>query len=238
MYIASIIICIAAMAVLLPVYLKAIKPGHTVKTLIMKGTLSLLFFGIGMISAFGFGNPSSEFAKLMLGGFALSFVGDLLLHRDKGMVKYVFGGVAFLIAHVGFICAYIFASKKILPGQPFMTKGQIIALVILWAAVIALFVAFKPNFKKFAPVIVLYSAVLMFMVVKAGYLGLLLMNSGAENGTAALILLAGGAGSFALSDAILGISFFTKPTYGKKAANVVFYYIGQIMLALSLAFVK
>lgn len=232
MYIAFIAVCIAAMAALLPVYLKAIKPGHTLKTLAMKGTLSLLFLAIGLLSAFGYGNPSSEFAALMLGGFALSFVGDLLLHRDKGMVKYIFGGVAFLVAHVGFICAYIFASKKLVPDLPFMTKGQIIALVILWVAVIALFVAFKPNFKKLAPVILLYSAVLMFMVVKAGFLGLLLDN------TKALILLAGGAGSFALSDAILGISFFTNPTYGKKAANVVFYYIGQLMLALSLAFVK
>lgn len=236
MYIAFIAVCIIAMAILLPVYLKAIKPGHTLKTLAMKGTLSLLFLGIGLFSAIGFGDISSQFAKLMLGGFALSFVGDLLLHRDKGMVKYIFGGVAFLVAHVGFICAYIFASKKILPDQPFMTKGQIIALVILWIAVIVLFVAFKPNFKKLAPVIIIYSAVLMFMVVKAGYLGLLIKNSGA--GSAALILLAGGAGSFALSDAILGISFFTNPTYGKKAANVVFYYIGQVMLALSLAFVK
>lgn len=232
MYIAFIVACIIAMAVLLPVYLKAIKPGHTLKTLAMKGTLSLLFLAISLFSAFGYGKPSSEFSILMLSGFTLSFVGDLLLHRDKGMVKYIFGGVAFLVAHIGFICAYIFASKKINPDLPFMTKGQIVALVILWIAVIALFIAFKPNFKKLAPVILIYSAVLMFMVVKAGYLGLLLDN------TSALVLLAGGAGSFALSDAILGISFFTNPTYSKKAANVVFYYIGQLMLALSLAFVK
>lgn len=232
-----IAVCIIAMIALLPVYLTKTKAGHTVKTLLLKGALSALFVCVALLSAFGFGNRGSRFAMLMLCGFFLSFIGDLLLHRDKGMPKFVVGGVVFLAAHVCFIIAYISTAKLLFPGQPFMTKGQIVALALLWAAVVGMFAAFKPNFKKLAPVIFLYAAVLMFMVVKAGYLGFLAVKAGLPNAAASLVLLAGGAGLFALSDSVLGVSFFTKPTHGKKSANVILYYCGQVMLALSLAFI-
>lgn len=232
------VLCLIGVVVLLPFYLKMIKPGHTLKTLVMKGALSALFVGIAFFSAFGLGHPQTLFSKLMLCAFILSFIGDLLLHRDKGMPKYVAGGVGFLAAHVCFIVAFISAAKKLVPNQPFMTTGQILALLILWAAVVALFIAFKPNFKKLAPVIFLYAAILMFMVVKAGYLGYLITAACLPNSSRAMVLLSAGAGLFAFSDAVLGISFFTKPTYGKKAVNVVAYYCGQVLLALSLAAVS
>lgn len=225
MYNALIAVSLCIMAVGLPCYCVAIKPGYTYKTLIIKLLCSTAFLLTAIFAALKTGTINEIFPKFMIIGFALSWVGDALLHLDPPIPQIAVGVVAFLGAHICFIYAYV----KTLGGA-FITSKEIIAIAIMWVIVIAAALFLKLKLNLYALVIVVYGTVLMFMMVKAFELGL----SFADRTVLPVILLTGGALLFAVSDAALAAGFFGKKTYGNKLLNIITYFIGQTLLALSI----
>ncbi len=237
MFIAGIILCFAVTAAAIPFYLKLVRQAHSIKTLSLKMLCSTMFVAAGVFAAAQAGAFSQFFARFMLLGFALSWVGDFLLHMEGQMVKYIIGAVAFLAAHVLFILAYI-KTAQALPGErPVLSVTEIIIILALWVLVIIGSFAFKLKLKKLAVPVFIYALALMFMFVKASSLGYALMSTGAPCGTAAFACLTLGAALFTVSDATLAINFFSKKSNLKEAVNIIAYYAGQLLLATSIMFV-
>lgn len=230
-----IALCFIAVAGLIPVYLRLVPAGHTSKTMLLKMTNSAMFVAVCLLAGFASGNTGTGFFRYMLIGFCCSWVGDVLLHGKANMIKYVIGGCAFLGAHVFFIIAYISTAKVHSPDAPFLTVKEAVAIAALWLFVVLLTVVLKIRFKKLTVPVFIYVLALMFMLVKASGLGFGLMQAGES--PAAFALLTVGAALFALSDITLGVNFFSKPSRFKEALNIIAYYAGQLLLALTVAFV-
>lgn len=229
MYSALTIASVCLMAVCLPCYVVAIKPGYSWKTLILKMVCSTAFLLIALFSALKTGTLNGIYAQFMIFGFACSWVGDVMLHLDPGMVRIAIGVVFFLAAHVFFIYAYV---KNL--GGAFISAKEIIAICVIWAIVIAAALIMKLKLNIYALAVVIYGTVLMFMLIKAFELGM----SFAPASYIPAVLLTGGALLFTISDATLAAGFFGKKSYKGSVINITTYFIGQTLLALSVLVVK
>lgn len=175
----------------------------------------------------------SDYAHYILIGLLLGWCGDFLLHLPPKMPFTLSGGLAFLAGHVFYIYAYCLAMKRYFPDAPFWDKRELIAcaiiIVIGVAAIRLLGVKFSPLYIIGVP----YVAMLAFMLVKAGSLGIKAVNAGLDNAVIMCILLVGGAFLFALSDMMLAVNSLRKPrpSYGYKITCIVTYFTAQFLLA-------
>lgn len=196
---------------------------------IFKGLASLMFIFLGF-GGLKVAEPH-DVAKLVLIGLILGGIGDVLLNlrfvfKEMGQKIFLGGILAFLLGHVIYLVALIKLSTSVL-------WSVIIGIV---AAAIILFWIFKnitakKVFKIFG---VFYIGAVVLMTAVA--IGNLIANPG----MVAYWVYAIGAVLFTASDIILIFNTFGggDPKFSMRIGNLSLYYAGQILIALSLQFLK
>ena len=225
-----------------PMFLKYYWPKKCKQSLLFKMISATLFVLCGVLAVKVSGNNTS-YASLMILGLVFGWLGDYFLHslRDK-MVEFVIGVVAFLVGHIFYIAAFYHALKTLNPEAKLINwyepviVGAVIALVSVysWA---------RHLYKKKGPMVIgliAYGAFLAAMVVKACLYMYAEWDYGI-NDTMVPALITVGIGSvfFFLSDASLGLILTgDEVKRGMRIFNIITYFIAQILLALSILFVR
>ena len=190
---------------------------------VLKGLASLIFVIIGFI---GFRHSGlTGFGKLIFIGLIFGMLGDILLNlrylsENNGQKIFLVGIVAFLIGHILYLAA-------LLPLANHPLIGVVIGALIAGALLVYIFktMEVKLAFKIFG--VVYLGAVIIMTVIAIGN-ALALPN-------ASRIMYAIGAVAFALSDIILIFNTFGNLNrFSLRISNLSLYYLGQLLIALSL----
>lgn len=197
-----------------------------------KGVCSTLFV-LCAIFAFIYGgqNGTAAFA-IMLAGLVLCACGDILLgiaNRNAKKVSkkpFVLGAVFFSFAHLAF-CAMFYAKL------PFNWYDLILPVICV-ILVFMLEKSDKIRLKKIKPLALVYSFLVGLMTGKAA--SMLFLAGGLYIGD---VILAMGAVLFFISDVILMFLYFgTNRRKLMRGANLVTYYVGIYLMALSAYWLK
>ena len=199
-----------------------------VPAVILKGSAALVFIIIGVLSAQLTSNPS--FAKLVVIGLILGGIGDVLLNlrfvfEKQGQKIFLLGIASFLSGHIMYLAALILLSNNLLVS---LICGVIAAAVLLrW--IFSKIGEVQKAFKIFG---YLYIGAIVLMTAAA--VGNLVANPGS---TGALLYVMG-AVLFTASDVIMIFNTFGgTQKFSMRAANLSLYYLGQLMIAISLQFI-
>lgn len=227
MYIAFIVILIAACAAFAALYMKATKDKAYDKAIIVKGLATICCIAIAGITVFHTGNRS--FAVLVMFGVFFGFLGDeLLAMRYLSATRFtewfLAGSAAFLAGHI----FYLIALYSICP------KAWMIAVPLTLALLTAdFFVAKKLGIRleKLAVPMGVYAFGLGFMSCTSIAVCILSFSTGT-------LLFALGGICFAASDCILSLqSFSDKPSFTKSLVLHILYWSAQLLIALSPLFI-
>ena len=192
---------------------------------ILKGCASLVFVCIGCL---GFqASPDPSFAKLVFLGLIFGAIGDVLLNlrflsASHGQKIFLVGIAAFLTGHILYLAALIPLSRYLLPS---VLIGAVLAAGLL----IYIFktMSVKIAFKVFG-ILYLGAVIVMTAVAVGNLIALQIPNR---------ILYAIGAVLFTISDIVLIFNTFgSKTKYSMRILNLSCYYIGQLLIAMSLFF--
>ena len=222
-----------------PLFLKASWPNRTTKSHCLKMVCATLFVSTGLLSMTISSNFTS-FARVMLVGLVLGWIGDLFLHFDNNKT-FAIGFTSFLAGHVVYIKNYIDCLSKY-QGYNHFNIIELVAFALLLVVAFVLFKKFKMEFStnllKIA--VIAYTIILVLMFIKATSLGINHYLSGAEGGIGAVLTLFFGGLFFVASDGTIGILMFggQKRNRPLKIFNIATYFAGQMLLALSILFVK
>ena len=234
-------LCVAAEFVTVPLFLKNSWPKKTNLSLLFKMVSSTLFILCGVLAMKIAGN-GSEYAKLIIWGLVMGWIGDFFLHLKTDKVA-VFGAglFAFLAGHIFYIIAFQKGIRIHYPGADTFTWYECLA-VVLFVGLIILY-ALKKKIKAkpvMAVPVVLYALTISFMLVKAVRLCFAFWAWGLYESTMWLICLivtvAVGAVLFVLSDASLGLILFAGQNKNQKLKwfNIGTYYAAQVLIASSI----
>ena len=194
-----------------------------VAAVVLKGLASLCFVIVGAMAGDG-----SHLAKLVLAGLILGCVADVLLNlrwvfKEKGKLIFLVGILVFLSGHIVYLAA-------ILP-----MASWVICFVI---GIILTAGLMKWIFTKI-------TAEKAFKIFGVFYIGaIVLMNCVAISNlitvpTAFTALFAAGAALFLISDIVLILNTFgTESKFSLRITNLSLYYLGQLLIALSLLYLK
>lgn len=237
MYTVLAALCVIAEIFAVRHYLKIMYPVIGLNTLLSKLLCSALFTLLALFGALNAGDISG-FSAFMLAGFFCSFLGDGFLHMYPKLgsvyVNYILGGLSFLSGHIFFITAILKADRAIFPDTALFPPKQLIAAAVLDFAVIAVMLICKLKLGKFLAPVAVYAYALMMTVVKAFSLGAAFMSADSSGAVFFGLSLGLGSALFAASDLVLASDFFTGgKDIKKKRANIILYYCGQILMALS-----
>lgn len=220
-----VLIAAAIFLVCLVIYLFVSKEKSKVYS--WKYACSLMFIATAAAGSFAC-RLDSRYWVLILVGLICSAFGDVFLNIDCRGIYFSLGVLSFTLAH----CCYIAGYTEVLDayGRGFFEPVQ---LALVGAYVIFGVVIFKLKKYRFTfPGILayLYGIILTFMTVKALFAGI-------ETGLPGILTLTLGAILFFASDLILlDIIFGHKNDKAHVRANLAAYYIGQLLIALSVAF--
>ncbi len=216
---------IVILLVVLPFFLRAEYRGTRSTRLPLKAVCSLCFVALGAISAAtGLKGPVAAYDGLMLAGLGLSLVGDLLLGWSLERRTFLFGLVAFLVGHVLYSAAFTLANG--------FAAWDLLIMAAIVGGCIAAYKVLDLDLGKMKIPVLVYLLIISFMLTKA----LSSLYLGGITG-AALWLVVIGAILFFISDALLAlVKFQRKPAKAFRAINLTCYYMGQVLLALSLFF--
>lgn len=236
--------CFIAQIFALKHYIKIMYPKIGWNTLASKALCSALFVLTAFIA--GGASGSGFVFNTMTAAFVCSFFGDVFLHvypkLGSVFVNYALGGLSFLAGHVLLVISFFNLCAAYNPAAPLISAGEIAAAIILCAAVNIALRLFGLKLGKFTVPVIIYSLALMLMVVKAVSACILMLGSPTDFGVfrfAAAAALSLGAVLFAASDIVLATDFFSGgKDLKKKKANMVLYYSGQMLLALSLLWIE
>jgi uncharacterized membrane protein YhhN len=177
------------------------------------------------------GEYDTTYTLLILVGLLFSMAGDVLLIFQSSRA-FLGGLVAFLLAHVVYIAAFIYLQSSLELGLNL--AGEIVTALALALVGWAVYRYFSVNGlgAMRGPVIV-YLIVISVMVHRA--IGVALVYAGGAAQPALMVL---GALLFYLSDAILAINRFRYGGYVPwgRISNLSTYYAGQLLIALSASF--
>lgn len=240
MLLPKLLLClsIALEFLFVPLYLKAVKPGRSRKTLVLKMTCAALFLCCGILSALISGSLTS-FSKLILAGLVFGWVGDFFLHVSEKSICLLTGLISFLTGHLLYIGAFSNAISGYFPDASFFDTVETAVFIIFFAAVTVF--AFRKRRtldRAFVPV-TLYGAILVLMFVKACSLCIRLLSVyGFEKAIICVIVLFG-VTLFVISDVFLAVKVF----FGKKEShlltslNIITYFAAQHLLALTILYI-
>lgn len=221
----SLVLLILGM-VALAFYISEKIRGYTVKAVLIKSIVSVLFIAVA-VSA----RSSAPLAAFVIMGLVFGLLGDIWLD-----LKYVFPAHDGPFTYAGFA---VFGVGHILYVSGLLVQygaGLFLLASFALAAVAAAMIAvlekpMKLTYGHMKPIVVLYGFLLFSTVFVSG--GLLLKHGGP-----ALWCFFAGSVFFAVSDLILSGTYFG---VGKERpvdliSNYVFYYAGQFLIACALVF--
>ena len=191
---------------------------------ILKGLASLCFVLVGVMAGNG-----GQLAKLIVTGLALGCAADVLLNLrwvfpKKGQLIFLIGILVFLSGHVVYLAA-------VLPMADNWAVCVVVGIVLTALLMKWIFskITAKKAFKIFG---VFYLGAIMLLNCLA--VSNLMTASSAFTG-----LFAAGALLFLVSDIVLILNTFGQESkFSLRVTNLSLYYIGQLMIAWSLLFVK
>ena len=191
---------------------------------ILKGLASLCFVFVGVMAGNG-----GQLAKLIVTGLLLGCVADVLLNLrwvfpKKGQLIFLVGILVFLGGHVVYLAA-------VLPMADNWAVCVVVGVVL--TALLMKWIFSKITAKK------------AFKIFGVFYLGaIMLLNCVAVSNlmtapSAFTGLFAAGALLFLISDIVLILNTFgPKSKFSLRVTNLSLYYIGQLLIAWSMLFVK
>ena len=191
---------------------------------ILKGLASLCFVLVGVMAGNG-----GQLAKLIVTGLLLGCVADVLLNLrwvfpKKGQLIFLVGILVFLGGHVVYLAA-------VLPMADNWAVCVVVGVVL--TALLMKWIFSKITAKK------------AFKIFGVFYLGaIMLLNCVAVRNlmtapSAFTGLFAAGALLFLISDIVLILNTFgQKSKFSLRVTNLSLYYIGQLLIAWSMLFVK
>lgn len=200
------------------------KKEHYMGAVIMKGLASLCFVLVGVMAGNG-----GQLAKLIVTGLLLGCVADVLLNLrwvfpKKGQLIFLVGILVFLGGHVVYLAA-------VLPMADNWAVCVVVGVVL--TALLMKWIFSKITAKK------------AFKIFGVFYLGaIMLLNCVAVSNlmtapSAFTGLFAAGALLFLISDIVLILNTFgQKSKFSLRVTNLSLYYIGQLLIAWSMLFVK
>lgn len=217
---ALIPVCLCLMVVFL---MKESKKEY-VPAVILKGLASACFVILGFLLSNG-----SKTAQLITTGLLLGAIADVLLNLrlvfpEKGQPIFLIGILVFLSGHILYLVA-------VLQGAAHWWICVIAAVILTALLMTWIFrqIMAKKAFKIFG--VVYIGAIVLLNCVAIGNL---IVSPSAFNA-----VFAAGAILFLLSDIVLILNTFGKETkQSLRVTNISLYYAGQILIALSLMFLK
>ena len=222
-----LLLCVIGFAIQIAFILVENKKKY-VPAVILKGSAALVFIIIGVLSAQLASNPS--FAKLVVIGLILGGIGDVLLNlrfvfEKNGQKIFLLGIAAFLSGHIMYLAALFLLSNNLLVS---LICGAVAAVLLLrW--IFSKIGEVQKAFKIFGCV---YIGAIVLMTAAA--IGNLVSNPGS---TGALLYVIG-AVLFTASDVIMIFNTFgSTQKFSMRAANLSLYYLGQLLIAISLQFI-
>ena len=204
--------------VLQALFIKVEHDEKYVPAVILKGTASLMFVLLGL----GYRSLSGKYIFL---GLLFGMIGDILLN-----LRFVFpksGQKIFLIGIVAFLTGHILYLVSLLPHAVHPLRYILIGAVVAGTLLLYIFKTMdvKPAFKIFG---VFYLGAVFIMTSIA--IGIAVADPSMKN-----IIYAVGAVLFTASDVVLIFNTFSGVTkFSLRITNLSLYYIGQILIALSL----
>ena len=218
------ILCLLCLGIMAVFIMQEHKENY-VPAVILKGFASLCFVVVGFICASKCGD--ARFAGLVKIGLVLGLIADILLNlrfvfKKNGQKIFLVGILVFLSGHILYLCALIPKCSSLVLC---LIAGIVLtALILIW---IFSKITAKPAFKIFG---VFYIGAIVIMNCVA--VGVLIANPC----SASAVFLAG-AVSFLISDVVLILNTFGSETKFKlRITNLTLYYIGQLLIALSLMY--
>ena len=200
------------------------KKEHYMGAVILKGLASLCFVLVGVMAGNG-----GQLAKLIVTGLLLGCVADVLLNLrwvfpKKGQLIFLVGILVFLGGHVVYLAAVL----------PMADNWAVCVVVgVGLTALLRQWICSKMTAKK------------AFKIFGVFYLGaIMLLNCVAVSNlmtapSAFTGLFAAGALLFLISDIVLILNTFgPKSKFSLRVTNLSLYYIGQLLIAWSMLFVK
>ncbi len=166
------------------------------------------------------GSSKSLYGRIILAGLCLSWFGDMFL-ISRSQVFFLAGLVAFLLAHVAYIVAFIaHGTNRLWLWCAAVPIAVIVTTVSAWLA---------PHIPVELQIPVrVYTIVISMMVVMAF----------ATRGAGGSLLIVVGALLFYLSDLSVAMLRLIDTGYPSYAWGLPFYYGGQVCLALSVNRIK
>ncbi len=204
------------------------KRKNYVAAVVLKGLASCTFVALGILSRALSQNDS--FSKLIVIGLILGAVGDVLLNlrfvfKKTGQKIFLLGIAAFLAGHIVYLVALIPLSESLLISVTIGAVAAIITLYLIFTHIEKVKIAFK-LFGVFY-----IGAVIVMTAVALG-------NLATSPRSIQALLYAVGAVFFTASDIVLIFNTFTgKTKFSMRVANLSLYYLGQLLIALSLQFI-
>ena len=213
-------ICAILVAVFLYLEHKELYTG----AVMLKGAASLCFVVLGIVNYAG-----SLPSKLIVIGLLLGMVADVLLNLRyvfpaKGQMIFLIGILVFLSGHILYLAAILPSSKNWIVCAVL----AVIATVFLMIWIFSKITAALP-FKIFG---VFYLGAVVFLNVTA------LVNLLFNFSLFSLFFMLG-ALAFLVSDIILILNTFgSQSKFSLRIANISLYYLGQLLIAFSLLYLK
>ena len=199
------------------------KAKNYIAAVMLKGMASAVFVALGILGSKM--SRDQNFAKYVVIGLILGCVADVLLNlrfvfEKKGKIVFLVGILVFLSGHVMYLLALI-------PKCANLTVCLIAGAVLTVLTLIWIFrqITAAAAFKIFG---VFYIGAIMMMTCVA--IGILVGDPSLHN-----VLFAVGAVSFLISDIVLILNTFgSESKFSLRVVNLSLYYIGQLLIALSL----
>ena len=214
------------MLISLFILLKVNKSPKSKIRLIFKMITSLSFMIIG-ISSYYISGSNFYYCLLIIVGLCFSFMGDLFLG-----IKYIKVNIMFILGVTCFTLTHIFYSLAFISLIP-VNKIDIFSTIILSIIIIFTYISIDSfNFRNSFIIVCIYIIVICFMLCKS--LSLIKLDIPSE-ATVCIVL---GAVLFTASDIILSfVYFYNKPPRFLSELNLILYYLGQGLIALSIMFI-
>lgn len=193
-----------------------------VSAVVFKGLASLCFVLLGVLCGGG-----THTAKLIVAGLVLGCAADVMLNlrwvfREKGQLIFLIGIAVFLGGHILYLAAVLpLGANKALC----CAAGAVLTALLMWW--IFRRITAKKAFKIFG--VVYIGAVVL---LNCAAVGNLIAAPGAFTA-----LFAAGALLFLVSDVVLILNTFgAESRRSLRITNIALYYVGQLLIALSLRF--
>ena len=218
----KVLLCLACLA-LMVVFIIIEHKEKYVPAVILKGAASLCFVILGLITSRMCGD--ARFAKLVVTGLVLGMAADILLNlrfvfEKNGKLVFLVGILVFLSGHILYLCALIPGCRSL---AACIAAGVVLTALILWW--IFRRITAPKAFKIFG---IFYIGAIVIMNCVA--FGVLLADPCAGTG-----VFFAGAVAFLISDVVLILNTFGSETkFSMRITNLSLYYIGQLLIALSL----